>query len=81
MYQEAERLVFLSMFEIVDGVVGDEVGHIAHLLLIVAIMPRRSKGRIVILSLVVEDMEEVEAFRTAREMPFSYHCCLIASLL
>ena len=81
MHQEAERLVFLTMFEGVDGMVSDEVGDIAHLLLIFAIMPRGGKGRVVILSLVVEDVEEVEAFRTARQMPLPYYGSLIASLL
>lgn len=81
MHQEAERLVFLTMFEVVDGMVGDEVGDIAHLLLILAIMPCGGKGRVVILSLVVEDMEEAKSFRTARQMPFPYYSSLIASLL
>lgn len=35
---ETERLVFVSLVKIFNGMVGDEVGYISHLLFIIAIM-------------------------------------------
>ena len=79
--QQAEWLVLVSLVQIFDSMVGDKVGSIAHLLLVVAIITCRCESWVIILSLIVQHMIIIEAFRSARHMPFAHNCSLVASIL
>ena len=50
---QTEWLVLVAAVQILDGMVGNQVGGVTHLLLEVAILSGRSEGWVVILTLVV----------------------------
>ena len=79
--QQTEWLVLVAVVQVLDGMVGDEVGGIAHLLLEVTVLAGRSEGWVVVLTLVIQNMIVVESLRTAGHVPLAHYGSRIASPL
>ena len=78
---QAEWLVLVAAVQIFDGMVGNQVGGVTHLLLEVAILSGRSERRVVILTLVIQYAVVIKALRTARHVPLTYHGSRISGTL
>ena len=63
--QKTEWLVLIAVVQVFDGMVGDEVGGVAHLLLEVAILTGRSEGWVVVLPLDIQYIIVVETLWAA----------------
>jgi len=79
--QQTEWLVLVAVVQVLDGMVGDEVGGVAHLLLEVTVLAGRSEGWVVVLPLVIQNMIVVESLRTAGHVPLAHNGCRIAGTL
>ncbi len=79
--QQTEWLVLVAVVQILDGMVGDEVGSVTHLLLEVTILTGRSKGWVVVLTLVIQNMIVVESLWTAGHVPLAHNGSRIAGTL
>lgn len=78
--QQAEGFVAVAVLQPVDGVVGDDIGHVT-LLADEFGMLFRAELRIVVGALPVEYLVVVETLRHAPEMPFAKDCRLVSGLL
>ena len=79
--QQTEWLVLVAVVQVLDGMVGDEVGGIADLLLEVTVLAGRSEGWVVVLTLVIQNMIIVESLRTAGRVPLAHYVSIIAGPL
>ena len=76
--QQTEWLVLVAVVQVLNGMVGDEVGGVAHLLLEVTVLAGRSEGWVVVLTLVIQNMIVVESLRTAGHVPLAHYGSRIA---
>src|SRR5262249_7351439 len=71
---QEERLVGITLFEPVDGEVGDDVGDIALAFGLLAVVDH---GRVVVLALAGKDVPVIEPGRIGDEVPFADHGGLV----